>query len=58
MLSYMLIEERITASRPLWRIRKLADQVLDRVDSTFCELGRRRPAIGAAEHLLLGGCCA
>jgi transposase len=32
------IEERILASHPLRRTRKLADQALDRLNPTFCEL--------------------
>jgi hypothetical protein len=32
------IAERIPASFPLWRIRKLADQALDRLNPTFCRL--------------------
>ena len=39
LFSYVSIEERIPASHPLRRIRKLADQALDRLNPTFCELG-------------------
>ena len=34
----MSIEKRIPASRPLRRIRKLADHALDRLNPTFCEV--------------------
>jgi len=47
LFSYVSIEERIPASHPLRRIRKLADQALDRLNPTFCRLyaseGRPRP---------------
>jgi hypothetical protein len=33
---YVSIEERIPTSHPLRRIRKLADQALDRLNPTFC----------------------
>ena len=36
--SYVSSEEGIPASHPLPRIRKLADQALDRLNLTFCEL--------------------
>ena len=36
LFSYVSIEERIPASHPLRRIRKLADQALDRLNPTFC----------------------
>jgi hypothetical protein len=38
LFSYVSIEERIPASHPLRRIRKLADQALDRLNPTFCDL--------------------
>jgi hypothetical protein len=38
LFSYVSIEERIPASHPLRRIRKLADQALDRLNPTFCAL--------------------
>jgi hypothetical protein len=34
LFSYVSIEERIPASHPLWRICKLADQTLDRLNPT------------------------
>jgi hypothetical protein len=36
LFSYVSIEERIPANHPLRRIRKLADQALDRLNPTFC----------------------
>jgi len=38
LFSYVSIEERIPACHPLRRIRKLADQALDRLNPTFCQL--------------------
>jgi hypothetical protein len=38
LFSYVSIEERIPTSHPLRRIRKLADQALDRLNPTFCRL--------------------
>jgi hypothetical protein len=38
LLSFVSIQESIPASHPLRRIRKLADQVLDRLTPTFCAL--------------------
>ncbi|MFN9057643.1 MAG: IS5/IS1182 family transposase, partial [Cyanobacteriota bacterium] len=38
LVAYVSIEERIPASHPLRRIRKLADQALDRLNPTFCQL--------------------
>ncbi len=38
LFSYVSIEERIPTSHPLWRIRKLADRALDRLNPTFCQL--------------------
>jgi hypothetical protein len=37
LFSYVSIEERIPASHPLRRIRKLADHALDRLNPTFCD---------------------
>ena len=47
LLSYVLIEKRIPASHPLRRIGKLADQDLDRLNPTFCELyaAEGRPSV-------------
>jgi hypothetical protein len=54
LFSYVSIEERIPASHPLRRDRKLADQDLDRLNPTFCELyaSEGRPSV-PAEQLLL-----
>ena len=54
LFSYVSIEERIPDNHPLRRIRKLADQALDRLNSTFCELyaSEGRPSI-PPEQLLL-----
>ena len=54
LFSYMSIEERIPDSHPLRRIRKLADQALDRLNPTFCELyaSEGRPSV-SPEQLLL-----
>lgn len=38
LFSYVAIVERIPAGTPLRRIRKLADQALDRLNPTFCAL--------------------
>ncbi|CAK6689675.1 hypothetical protein ICNINCKA_00654 [Synechococcus sp. CBW1107] len=38
LFSYVSIEKRILASHPLRRIRKLADQALDRLNPSFYEL--------------------
>jgi transposase len=48
------IEERIPASHPLRRIRKVADQALDRLNPTFCALyaADGRPSV-PPEQLLL-----
>ncbi|TWB87344.1 IS4 family transposase [Synechococcus sp. Ace-Pa] len=55
LFSYVSIEERIPASHPLRRIRKLADQALDRLNPTFCDLlCRGRPALGAARATAAG----
>ncbi|MCP9850944.1 IS5 family transposase [Cyanobium sp. Morenito 9A2] len=54
LFSYVSIEERIPASHPLRRIRKLADPALDRLNSSFCELyaPEGRPSV-PPEQLLL-----
>jgi hypothetical protein len=54
LFSYVLIEERIPASHPLRRIRKLAEQALDRLNPTFCALyaAEGRPSV-PPEKLLL-----
>lgn len=54
LFSFVSIEERIPASHPLRRIRKLADQALDRLNPTFCELYaiEGRPSV-LTEQLLL-----
>jgi transposase len=51
---YISIEEWIPASHPLRRIRRLADQALDRLNSTFCRLYalEGRPSV-PPEQLLL-----
>jgi hypothetical protein len=38
LFSYVSTEERIPASHPLRRIRKLADQALDRLNRALCRL--------------------
>jgi transposase len=54
LFSYVSIEERIPASHPLRRIRKLADHVLDRLNPTFAQLyaSEGRPSV-PPEQLLL-----
>jgi transposase len=54
LFSYVSMEERIPASHPLRRIRKLADQALDRLNPTFCALyaAEGRPSV-PPEQLLL-----
>ena len=54
LFSYVSIEERIPTSHPLRRIRKLADQALDRLNPTFCRLYalEGRPSV-PPEQLLL-----
>jgi len=54
LFSYVSIEERIPSSHPLRRIRKLADQALDRLNPTFCRLyaSEGRPSV-PPEQLLL-----
>ena len=46
LLSYVSIEDRIPSSHPLRRIRKLADQALDRLNLTFCQLYASEAAAG------------
>ena len=54
LFSYVSTEEQIPASHPLRRIRKLADQALDRLSPTFCKLyaAEGRPSV-PPEQLLL-----
>jgi len=54
LFSYVSIEGRIPASHPLRRIRKLADQALDRLNPTYCMLyaAEGRPSV-PPEQLLL-----
>ena len=54
LFSYVSIEDRIPANHPLRRIRKLADQALDRLNPTFCRLyaSEGRPSV-PPEQLLL-----
>jgi transposase len=54
LFSYVSIEDRIPAGHPLRRIRKLADQALDRLNPTFCKLyaSEGRPSV-PPEQLLL-----
>ncbi len=54
LFSYVSIEERSPTSHPLRRIRKLADQALDRLNPTFCQLYalEGRPSV-PPEQLLL-----
>jgi transposase len=54
LFSYVSIEDRIPASHPLRRIRKLANQALDRLNPTFCKLyaAEGRPSV-PPEQLLL-----
>jgi len=54
LFSHMSIEKRIPASHPLRLIRKLADQALDRLNSTVCVLyaAEGRPSV-PPEQLLL-----
>ena len=54
LFSYVSIEDRIPASHPLRRIRKLADQALDRLNPSFCALyaSEGRPSV-PPEQLLL-----
>jgi len=54
LFSYVSIEDRIPANHPLRRIRKLADQALDRLNPSFCRLyaSEGRPSV-PPEQLLL-----
>jgi transposase len=54
LFSYVSIKERIPASHPLRRIRKLAHQALDRLNPTFRQLcaSEGRPSV-TPEQLLL-----
>ena len=54
LFSYLSIEDRIPASHPLRRIRKLADQALNRLNPIFCQLyaSEGRPSV-PPEQLLL-----
>jgi len=54
LFSYISTEERIPASHPLRQVRRLADQALDRLNPTFCQLYPEsgRPSI-PSEQLLL-----
>jgi len=54
LFSYVSIEDRIPENHPLRRIRRLADQALDRLNPTFCQLyaADGRPSV-PPEQLLL-----
>jgi transposase len=54
LFSYISIEDRVPASHPLLRTRKLAAQALDRLNPTFCELyaSEGQPSV-PPEQLLL-----
>ncbi|MEY2645486.1 MAG: hypothetical protein RLZZ611_2135 [Cyanobacteriota bacterium] len=54
LLAYVSIEDRIQARHSLRRIRKLADQALDQLNPTFCQLyaSEGRPSV-PPEQLLL-----
>ena len=54
LFSYVSTEDRIPASHPLRQVRRLADQALDRLNPTFCQLYPEggRPSI-PPEQLLL-----
>jgi len=54
LFSYISIEERILASYPLRRIRKLADRPVDRLNPTFCALyaAEGRPSVPPEQQLL------
>jgi hypothetical protein len=55
LFSSVLIEDRIAACHPLRRIRKLADQALDRLNPTFAQLyASEGLASVPPEPLLLG----
>jgi transposase len=53
LFSYVSIEDWIPASHPLRRIRKLADQALDQLNPTFCQLyaSEGRPSVLLASLL-------
>ena len=55
LFSYVSNEERIPASHPLRRIRRLADQALDRCNPTFCQLYalESRPSVPPEQLLLV-----
>ena len=46
LFAYVSFEERSPASHPLRRIRKLADQALDRPNATFCRLYAQEGRLG------------
>jgi transposase len=52
--SYVSVEDRILAGHPLRRIRKLANQALDRLNALFCELydAEGRPLVPPEQRLL------
>jgi hypothetical protein len=52
--SCVSIDDRIPANHPLRRIRKLADQALDRLNPTFCQLyaSEGRPSVPPEQMLL------
>lgn len=54
LFSSVSIEDRIPKAHPLWQVRLLADQALDRLNPTFCRLYPEggRPSI-PPEQLLL-----
>jgi len=53
LFSYVSIEERIPATFPLRRIRKLADQALDRLNPTFCFLYATEERLSVSPEQLL-----
>ncbi len=54
LFSYISTEDRIPATHPLWQVRRLADQALDRLNPAFCKLFPEggRPSIPPEELLL------
>ena len=54
LFSYISTEDRIPASHPLRQVRRLADQALDRLNPTFCQLYPEggRPSIPPEQQLL------
>jgi hypothetical protein len=44
LFSYISTEDRIPASHPLRQVRRLADQALDRLNPTFCQLYPEAPS--------------